>query len=61
MTHAELIDKLGGPAEVAKALNLKEPNRVYNWREREIAWRFRPRIAKLAKRAKVDLPEGFLA
>lgn len=61
MTHAALIDALGGPKAVADALQFKTPNRVHNWREREIAWRYRPKIAALAKRQKVDLPEGFLS
>lgn len=55
-----IIDKLGGNAAVAKALNAK-PNAVANWKlpARDIPWRYRPAIARLAAERAVTLPENF--
>lgn len=55
-----LIDALGGDAAVAAALGIRNYRVVKNWKERGIPWRWRPTIAKLAKRAKVTLPPDFL-
>ena len=60
MTHAELIDKLGGTGAVAAHL-LVEPNVVANWRERGVSWRWRPQMSTWAKTQGIELPENFLA
>ena len=57
--HDELIKALGGSAEVAKATGQLQST-VSMWRTRGVSWRFRPTIAELARKAKVQLPEGFL-
>lgn len=57
--HAKLIDQLGGYKEVAKQLGLK-PNRVRMWRERGIAWEYRPSVASLAMVGKIEVPVRFL-
>lgn len=59
-THADLIVALGDTSTVATTLGLRD-NRVSNWKQRGIAWRYRPRVAALARRKRVALPEGFLA
>jgi len=59
MSHAELIDSLGGTASVANQLGV-EDNVVANWRERGISWRWRPQVNLLAQLADVELPVGFL-
>lgn len=52
MNDAELIDSLGGPAELAKLLGFKKPGavqRVHNWRSRGIP-----------SKVKVDRPDLFM-
>lgn len=58
--HASLIVALGDTAAVAEALGLRD-NRISNWKQRGVPWRFRPKLAALAKRKRIALPEGFLA
>lgn len=55
-----IIDKLGGNAAVARALNAK-PNAVANWKlpDRGIPWRMRPAVARLAAERAITLPEDF--
>jgi len=53
-----LIDALGGNKVVAEALGLS-PNVVHNWRTREIPWKRRHIIARLAAERGVSLPESF--
>lgn len=60
MTHADLIDQLGGSRVVADEFGLDQST-VSCWKTREVSWRFRPKVAALAKRKRVTLPEGFLA
>ncbi len=59
MNHTELIDALGGVTAVANALKV-QTNVVGNWRQREVPWRWRHTVAKLAKRKNIDLPDEFL-
>lgn len=58
-TRNDLIGALGGSGAVAKATGLNQST-VSMWRERGIAWRYRPMIADMARKAKVQLPDGFL-
>ena len=60
MTHAELIDALGGVTVVAKTLGITAINVVGNWRQRGVPWRWRPVVAKLAARKHIALPDEFL-
>ncbi|MES2781914.1 MAG: YdaS family helix-turn-helix protein [Pseudomonadota bacterium] len=55
----DIIEQLGGSAKVAEALGLA-PNAVANWRKRDIPWRERPRIAELARKLSVTLPDDFI-
>ncbi len=58
--HAKLIDKLGGPAAVLKALGLKQSRQsVSNWRNRGVPWRYRVAVAKLAAEKNISVPRGF--
>ena len=59
MSHAELIDRLGGTASVANRLGIAD-NRVANWRERGIAWRWRHQINLIAQQEGVEVPVDFL-
>lgn len=59
MTHAEIIDALGGTGAVATALGCKD-NAVSNWRERGIPWRKKGEVARLAKEKRVMIPADFL-
>jgi hypothetical protein len=56
----DLIDSLGGPTELARLLGIKSRMVVWNWKERGIPWRYRNKVAKIAKSARVRLPEDFL-
>jgi len=61
MAHSDIIDKLGGTGALAATLGIKD-SAVSMWRseDRGIPWRWRPRIAQLAKQRKVELPPTFL-
>ena len=59
MSHATLIDSLGGTGPVSKRLGVSQ-SRVANWRERGVSWQWRPAIADFAKEKDVRLPAGFL-
>jgi len=59
MATDHIIDKLGGTTAVAAALG-QNPNAVSNWRAREIPWRWRPALAKIASEKGVELPPEFL-
>jgi hypothetical protein len=54
----DLIKALGGTTAVARALGEK-PGVVNNWNERGIPWKWRPAVAELARKNKIELPEGF--
>jgi len=60
MDKPNLIDSLGGSGVVAGELSLKT-NRVSMWRDRGVPWRWRPRIAELAREKGVQIPADFLA
>lgn len=59
MTHAEIIDALGGTGALASALGRKD-TAVSNWKTNGIPWRWRPAIARMAKDRKMNLPPDFL-
>lgn len=48
MRHADVIDRLGGPAEVARAFGFR-PNRVVHWKQRGIPPAFWHRLATLSE------------
>lgn len=55
----ELIDALGGTAKVAEITG-QSGNTVSNWKERGVPWKWRPMLAQLAAKSKVELPSDFL-
>jgi DNA-binding transcriptional regulator YdaS (Cro superfamily) len=57
---SHIIDMLGGPAALAKALNVK-PSAVSNWKldGRGIPFKFRPAIARLAAERAINLPADY--
>ena len=57
--HSRLIDQLGGTGALCRALGLKH-NTIAGWRERGISWRWRPKIAEMARKARLKLPKDFL-
>lgn len=59
MEQTTLIDILGGPTVVARALG-HTPNAVANWKSREIPWRWRPALAELARAKGVPVSPEFL-
>lgn len=65
--HAELIQALGGPTAVARALTEmtgETVNRVQvaQWRNRGVAWKYRPTVVQLAgrRRKKRLIPPDFI-
>lgn len=59
MTDSEIIDRLGGTASVARALNL-DMRVVSNWRKRNISGVGRYKITELAKTLAIRLPKNFM-
>lgn len=59
MTHADLVDQLGGSASLADHFTLDQST-VSCWRTRGVSRAYRPAVADLARKRKVALPEGFL-
>ncbi len=62
--HAKLIDDLGGPTAVAALIDHRRtPQAISQWKlpGREIAFRFRRRLHRIAVRRKLDIPPNFLA
>ena len=55
----EFIQQLGGSGYLARELGLPL-SRVSMWRVNGVAWRWRPAVARIARRKKVKLPDGFL-
>lgn len=55
----DFIEQLGGSGFLANELGLKQ-SRVTMWRVNGVAWRFRPAVAKIARRKRISLPAGFL-
>jgi hypothetical protein len=60
MTDKELIDELGGIGHVAAATGA-DRSAVSNWRlqGRNIPWKHKPAIARLAAEKAVNLPHNF--
>lgn len=58
MTHADLIDALGGPTTVGRLTGQKQ-NTVSNWKGRGVPWRWRAKLAAEARKNGVDVPEDF--
>ncbi len=58
--HSELIEKLGGSRVLADEFELDQST-IPCWKRRGISWRYRPKVAALAKRKRVALPEDFLS
>lgn len=59
MTDSEIIDALGGPAEVADILCVSR-QLIHNYKRRGIPWLSRFAFALIADRKKVKLPDSFL-
>jgi hypothetical protein len=59
MTDSEIIQALGGTVALAKLFGLK-PSSVSVWKQRGIAWEYRPRVWKMAVDADLDVPSDFL-
>lgn len=57
--HHHIIHGLGGPAVVARHLNVTL-RRVGNWGKRGVPWEFRYTVSRLAKSKGVPLPKDFL-
>ncbi len=57
--HAYIIHELGGSTRLARWLGI-DPNVPSNWHKRGIPWRWRPRVATLARGRDIELPRGFL-
>lgn len=60
MTDEQIIDRLGGTTKVATALTV-DPRVISNWRTRGISGVGRYKIAELAKRQHLKLPEDFMS
>lgn len=58
MSHADLIERLGGVSAVASALGT-DTDRVYQWKRAGVAWRWRQEFAEIARAHGVALPVGF--
>lgn len=59
MTHAEIIEALGGTTRLADALGLS-PQVVTNWKSRQISDAGKFRIRDYAERIGFKLPKGFM-
>jgi hypothetical protein len=57
----DFIKELGGYRAVAQELDIS-PGRVANWSHpsRQIPWRYRMALARMAREKRVELPDGFL-
>jgi hypothetical protein len=60
MEHKKLIDELGGSTAVSRDLGAETPQVVSNWRRRGVPWRWRVKVAALAKKKRVKVPAGFM-
>ena len=56
--HTEFIDALGGTGALVVITGMPA-NRISNWKQRGIPWKWRNELARRAKRKKIPLPEGF--
>lgn len=59
MTHAELIDSLGGTSFLYRHLGVASRQVCHGWKVNGIPWKWRFKIAKMAKARKLPLPEKF--
>lgn len=59
MTDSQIINLLGGATRLAPSFDCTV-SAVQNWKARGIPWRFRVKVAKLAKQQRVSLPADFL-
>ena len=65
MTHAELIEALGGGTVISYRLSkvsgeVVDREAVYKWRKRNsIPWKWRSFLFEMAKEREVVLPENF--
>lgn len=56
----QLIEALGGHAALASEIK-QPPSVVWNWADRDaIPWRWRPAVAALAKKRRIEVPSDFL-
>lgn len=60
MTHAELVDALGGTTYLYRHLGLNSRQVCHGWKVNGIPWKWRFKISKMAADRKIPLPEGFL-
>lgn len=58
--ETNIIERLGGYKKVAELIGQNETT-VANWRARGVPWKWRPRIAALAKQKRVAIPADFLS
>jgi hypothetical protein len=64
--HATLIDALGGPWKLARAMARegvrRTPQGVSHWKRRGVPWRHRPLVARIARAMRLGrmLPADFL-
>ena len=58
MTHSIIIKQLGDTALLARYIG-EAPSTVSNWKSRGIPWRWRPRIAAIAKERGIPMPDDF--
>ena len=66
MTDTDVIEALGGATVLAAALGESgygvDREAIYKWKERDfIPWKWRGRVAALAKGREISLSENFLA
>lgn len=59
MNDAEIIVALGDSQAVGQLFGLAR-NTVTNWKNRGIAWEYRPRVQAHAIRRLIDVPPDFL-
>lgn len=60
MPHKDLIVALGDTRVVADHFGVKL-SAVSNWKARGVPRKFRPRIARMARYRKIELPADFMA
>lgn len=58
MTDSQIIETLG--VEHLSVIVGQTPSSVRNWKTRGIPWRWRVKVAELAKRRRLVLPGDFL-
>lgn len=58
MTDSDIINKLGGVANLARRLSVS-PSTAGNWPSRGIPWRHRTTVAEMAVVAGIAIPADF--